>query len=193
MQAGADIAPARPYRDDLPLVFYGSSIVQGAGVNLSCMSYPAIIARELNSDFINWGFYGAGRGEPEVIDLVAGCPAKAFILDLGKSYGIQPADVYLRMLKQLRQAQPAVPLVVITPVFSSRECFDSGFRTRTQRTRQIMREAVEALEGVLLVEGETLLGERDWPGLSPDGLHPNEKGCAETAKRLLPVIQAFYC
>ncbi len=194
LEAGAQIDTASSYSEELPLVFYGSSIVQGAGVSLSCMSYPAIVARTLNSDFINWGFYGAGRGEPEVVHYVADSQARILILDLGKSWGQQPVETYRRMLVQLRQSQPHTPILVITPIFSTRECFDRRFHQRSESIRAVMREAatVTDLEGIVLVEGLELLGEADWTGLSADGLHPNEKGCDTIARRLLSVINGFY-
>ncbi|MBU3069429.1 SGNH/GDSL hydrolase family protein [Aestuariicella sp. G3-2] len=185
----AEISEAEPYVDELPLVFYGSSIVQGAGAHLSSMSYPAIISRHLNRDFINLGFYGAGRGEPEVVKYVANCPASVLILDLGKSYGRQPVEVYLHMLKQLRKAQPETPIVAITPIFSSRECFEPRFYERSEMIRDVMRRAAKGFDNLMLVEGEALLGETDWPGLSVDGLHPNEKGYDDIARRLLQVLK----
>ncbi|WP_439134519.1 SGNH/GDSL hydrolase family protein [Pseudomaricurvus sp.] len=189
LKTEAEISAAEPYIDELPLVFYGSSIVQGAGVHLSCMSYPAIISRHLNRDFVNLGFYGAGRGESEVVKYVANCPASALVLDLGKSYGRQSAEVYLHMLQQLREAQPETPIVAITPIFSSRECFDLRFYERSEMIRDVMRRAAKGFDNLMLVEGEALLGEPDWAGLSVDGLHPNEKGYDDIARRLLQVLK----
>ncbi len=174
-----------------PLVFYGSSIVQGAGAGLSCMSYPSIVARSLQMDFHNWGFYGAGRAEPEVVAQVLAHPASAFVLDLGRSFGRQDIEIYRSMLRQIRNAHASVPIVVITPIFSSREHFDVKLADRSEQLRLLMSLATETVTGVTLVNGLSLLGHNDWSGLSNDGLHPNEKGFELIAQRLLPTIKGL--
>ncbi|MAZ87507.1 MAG: hypothetical protein CL693_07670 [Cellvibrionaceae bacterium] len=185
----AVIAPAAEFAASAPLVFYGSSIVQGAGASLSCMSYPAIVARALQMDFHNWGFYGAGKAEPEVVAQVIAHPASAFILDLGRSFGRQDIEVYRSMLKQIRAVHARVPIVVITPIFSVREHFDSKLAHRSEQLRLLMSLATEVVTGVTLVNGLSVLGHNDWPGLSNDGLHPNERGFELIAQRLLPTIK----
>lgn len=48
----------------LPVVFYGTSIVQGAVASRPGMSYPAQVARALSVDALNMGFSGACQIEP---------------------------------------------------------------------------------------------------------------------------------
>ena len=47
----AKLGEARPYRDILPVAFYGSSIVHGTAAGRPGLIYPAISSRELNLDF----------------------------------------------------------------------------------------------------------------------------------------------
>ncbi len=181
---GAQVLPGEPYVDKLPLVFYGSSVVQGAGAGLSSMSYPAIVSRHFHRDFHNWGFYGAGKAEREVLAQVIQHPAGAFILDLGKSYGRQPVAVYRTMLEQIRDSHPLTAIVVVTPIFSAREHFDQRFLQRSQSIRQVMSEAAQTIDRTHVIDGEGLLGAEDWAGLSQDGLHPNELGFTLIGERL---------
>jgi len=53
-----------------PVVFYGTSITQGGCASRPGMSYQAIVGRMLNIDFVNLGFSGNGKGEPEVAKAV---------------------------------------------------------------------------------------------------------------------------
>ncbi|MGH1370628.1 MAG: SGNH/GDSL hydrolase family protein [Cellvibrionaceae bacterium] len=187
----AQLTTVEPYVDELPLVFYGSSVVQGAGASLSSMSYPAIISRCLNRDIHNWGFYGAGKAEAEVLAHVIARPARAFILDLGKSYGRQSVDVYRAMLEQIRDSHPATPIVVITPIFSAREHFDPRFLLRSQSIRSVMAEAAKDVVNTTVIDGEGLLGVQDWAGLCSDGLHPNELGFTMIAERLSQQLESI--
>ena len=62
LQADARLTPAQERARALPVVFYGSSITQGASASRPGMSYPAIAARLLDCDFVNLGFASAARG-----------------------------------------------------------------------------------------------------------------------------------
>src|SRR5260370_36043091 len=68
-----------------PVVFYGTSITQGGCASRPGMSYQAIAARKLNIDFVNLGFSGAGKGEPEVAATGSRCEASCFVLDLAQN------------------------------------------------------------------------------------------------------------
>ena len=67
----AQVRPAKPFAAATPLVFYGTSITQGGCASRPGMSYQAILGRMLNLDFVNLGFSGNGRGEPELSHAVA--------------------------------------------------------------------------------------------------------------------------
>jgi hypothetical protein len=182
----ARLDPAPISNKTAPIVFYGSSIVQGAGSHLSCMTYPAILARNLNVDFINFGFYGSGRGEPEVLEEMLKAPASQWVIDLGKSFGKQPTAVYRDMLVRVRQHQPNVPIVCITPIFCNKELYSEGMKRLSDSLRQQVHDAARGLGEITVVDGLSLLGKSDWAGLSNDGLHPSEAGFTLIASRLQP-------
>ncbi|MBD2859471.1 hypothetical protein IB286_10690 [Spongiibacter sp. KMU-158] len=185
VDVGCQLEAAQDRNDQLPITVYGSSIVQGAGSHLSCMNYPSILTRELGIDINNFGFYGAGRGEPEVLEKILALPAQAIIFDLGKSFGNQAADVYGAMLKQARQSHPDAKLICITPIYCLRERYDEKFRAFSDSIRQKFSQQANSIDGVQLIDGLTLLGPDDWRCFSEDGLHPNEWGYALIAQRLL--------
>ena len=177
-----------------PLVLYGSSVAQGVGASRASLSYIAVLARLLRSDFVNLGFGGAGKAEASVVALVAACGSRCFILDLGKSYGKQDADAYVRMLAQLRTAHPRVPIACVTPVFATREFYRPDYVELSEHTRTVVRHAVCARRRagdsqLLLLDGLDLLGPQDTDGFAADGVHPNDLGHSRIAARLREPIQ----
>lgn len=64
LREGSELDFGSTYRNQTPIVFYGSSIVHGVGAGRPGVNYPAIIARRFDSDFINLGFAGAAKAEP---------------------------------------------------------------------------------------------------------------------------------
>jgi len=58
LREDAVIETPKPYKYELPVVYYGSSITQGGCASRPGNSYQAIISRMLDCNFINLGFSG---------------------------------------------------------------------------------------------------------------------------------------
>ena len=179
VDAGAALDTPDPFAQRLPICFYGSSIAQGACAGRPGMSYEAILARRLNVDFVNLGFSGSGRGEPEVVDLVNRVEACCYVFDLGKSYRMQPVEVYAQMLRRVRAAHPDVPIVAMTSIFATREWYDPNWAQLSQYVRDVAKRAAGEMidagdEAVHLVDGLELLGPADADGFQ-EGVHPNDQ------------------
>jgi hypothetical protein len=191
----SEIKPAPAFKLKKPVVFYGSSVLQGAGASHPAMAYPAIVARKLNLDHINLGFGGGGRAEPQVVNLLNEIDACCFVLDLGKSYGTQDSDVYLEMLKSIRASHPDTPIICITPIFSTRELYQKDYIKLSNHTRQIMRHAANNLikagdKNIHLIEGLDLLGPNDADALY-DTVHPSDLGYQKISEILIPKLQTI--
>ena len=186
--------PDRHYARRLPVVFYGSSVCQGSGTPGPGETYPAVLCRDLNLDFVNLGFGGAGKAERNVVELVKSIPACCYVFDLGKSYGMQDAAAFKAMLVAIRRSHPHTPIVAITPITSIKEVEQPSYSERSLHTRAVMRGAIhELIQGgekqVFLVEGEDLIGFKDHAGLSKDGVHPSAQGYRIIATKLAPVLR----
>lgn len=188
------LAPKHDFARPLPLVFYGSSVCQGSGAYKPGMTYPAILGRAFNLDFVNLGFGGAGKAEADVVERVNSIPACAYVFDLGKSYGMQDKTAYKRMVQTVRASHPDVPIVCLTPITSALETHSAEYARRSLHDRAVMREAVEDLlrsgeKNLYLLEGPDLLGFDDHDGLCRDGVHPTDYGYHLIARRLAPTLK----
>jgi hypothetical protein len=114
-------APDHRFARPLPVVFYGSSVCQGSGAVNPGQTYEATLCRDLNLDFINLGFGGAGKAETNVVAHVNSIPACCYVFDLGKSYGAQDATAFKSMLLTVRRSHPKIPIIVMTPITSAKE------------------------------------------------------------------------
>lgn len=176
-----------------PIICYGSSVLQGTGAAHPATTYPAALARRLNLDFVNLGFGGAGKAEPEVVQLVATPDACCYIFDLGKSYGNQPMEPYARMLDTIRTAHPNVPIFCVTPIYSTKENKEPEYHEKSEKLRALMRQAVTDRQKagdkrIFVVEGLELFGKADEDAFN-DPLHPNDEGNERIAKRLSPIVE----
>ncbi|HZG74501.1 MAG TPA: SGNH/GDSL hydrolase family protein, partial [Paenibacillus sp.] len=78
----ASVAPPPPYASDKPIVVYGTSVTQGGCASRPGMAYSNILSRMIPFPFVNLGFSGSGKGEPEVAALLADIEDPAlYVLD----------------------------------------------------------------------------------------------------------------
>lgn len=108
-----ELKPASP-REKKPVVFYGTSITQGACASRPGMCYSAILGRWLDNPVINLGFSGNGIMDLEVIDLLCELDPALYVLDAlpnmeesGINERTEPA------VRKLRIARPGTPIVLI--------------------------------------------------------------------------------
>jgi lysophospholipase L1-like esterase len=180
LDAEARIEAPTPFAVAGPVVFYGTSITQGGCASRPGMSYQAILARMLNLDFVNLGFSGNGRGEPELARAVASINASAFVLDLAQNNPTVEslAQVYAPFIDTIRSAHPETPILVITPIYAAHESWSRDARLDGMREliRQVAAKRIAAGDHHLeIVEGTDLLGPSRGDGLV-DGTHPNDLG-----------------
>lgn len=188
IDADATLGPAAGFARPAPLVCYGSSVLQGTGADHPATTYPAVLARRLNLDFVNLGFGGAGKAEPAVVALVNRPAVSGFLFDLGKSYGPQSKDVFARMLADIRSVHPTAPIICVTPIYATREAKEPAYEKLSEDLRALMRAAaVDRRDAgdrhIHVIEGLDLFGPAD-QALFKDPLHPNDEGNVRMGERL---------
>ena len=72
-------APDYTYKK--PIVYYGSSITNGATASRPGLTYEAIISRRFDIDHLNLGFGGSARGELSMAEYIASLDMSIFVYD----------------------------------------------------------------------------------------------------------------
>ena len=194
IKTGSSINPAPPRtRSIKPVVFYGSSILQGGCASRPGMAYPSIIGRVLDIPTINLGFSGRGKCEHEVADLLAELDPELYVIDCMPNMTPDTIDERIRyLLRVLRDKHPTTPVVLVEQVPNrSVYAMDRDSRVGTQKSRILAKvyQDVQKDWGALLyyVKGGKLLGD-DGEG-TVDGVHATDLGFLRMADALMPVVR----
>ena len=189
----ATVEAADPYRDLLPTVYYGSSITQGACASRAGNTYPNILSRKFNFDYLNLGFAGACKAEDAIIDYLCQLPMQMLVFDYDHN---SPSPEYLRQthlpaLRKLRKAHPDIPMVLL-----SKPNIHTGREQAIERMR-IVEESYEALQKesnapVHFVNGQEIYESCDSEMMTIDGTHPTDLGFYCMAKALAKVFQLYF-
>jgi len=190
--AKVEPAPARP--DGLkPIVFYGTSIVQGGCASRPGMTYPAILGRRLGREQINLGFSGSAWSEPEVAQLLAELDPAVYVLDpLPNMKEEWVAPRIDQFVKTLRQAHPTTPIILVENIPYTDGDFVGLRHERYIRSNARLRETYDRLrragdKNLLYVPAEGLLG-ADTEG-TVDGTHPTDLGFLRMADAIEPALR----
>jgi lysophospholipase L1-like esterase len=176
-----------------PIVFYGTSITQGASASRPGMCHVAMLGRKFNWPTINLGFSGQGRMEPELAEFVAELDPAVFVLDcLPNMDAAGVRERVVPFVKRLRQAHPRTPIVLVEDRVYANAFLTpkraAGHRANHEALRaanqQLQRDGIRNLH---YVKGDDLLGD-DSEG-TVDGSHPNELGFARQAEAFAKVLK----
>lgn len=188
------IAPP-PYALSRPVLIYGTSITQGGCASRPGMLYSNILSRRLNVEFINLGFSGSGKGEPEVAHVIAEIERPALLV-IDNEANVATLDDLKRTLPEfiriLRKAQPSVPILVISRVRFAGDNFNEKVRTDRIARRDFQHQTVLAFRAndpqIFFHDGADLLG-TDFDECTVDGVHPTDLGFLRIANGLETVFR----
>lgn len=188
--ADASIWEPAPYTMVDPIVFYGSSITQGACASRPGNNYSAVIARWLNADYIDLGFSGSAVGEEGMARYIAGLNMSALVLEYDNN---APNPEHLRntyepFFRIIRKAHPHLPIVGM-----SRGEFKHAPAINGER-REVIRSVYERAAAAgdtrcRFVDGESIFGERAWDSCMVGRCHPNDLGFMRMAEAIYAPLE----
>ncbi|HVF10547.1 MAG TPA: SGNH/GDSL hydrolase family protein [Abditibacteriaceae bacterium] len=195
LEPDAAVLPPLPYRTDKRVIVYGTSITQGGCACRPGMATSNILSRYLNVEFINLGFSGSGKGEPEMARNMAeiarpGC----FVLDYeGNAGAAGVRQTFAEFIRILREAHPAVPILAVSAIRYAHETVDPAAPQKRMETRDFQRQTIETLreqgdKNLCFFDGGELLGS-DYDECTVDGVHPTDLGFMRMANGLAPTLE----
>ncbi len=190
LDRGARVAPADIYRDSLPIVYYGSSITQGACATRCDNMYQAYLSEHFGLDFISFGFSGNAMAEDAVVEYLARVPAGIFICDY--DYNAPDAEylrrTHRRLYDRYREKNPVTPIVFMSAPNGSR-AFGSGERVKVIRDTYRYAKRLGD-ENVYFADGDRFFPAGVREHCQVDGVHPTDLGFYFMYKTLVrPVSQ----
>jgi hypothetical protein len=189
---GASFAPVRAERK--PIVFYGTSILQGGCASRPGMAYPSILGRMLEWPTVNLGFSGNGKTEPELAQLLAELDPAAYVLDSLPNLDVaQVKERVEPFLATLRAKHPTTPIVLVENVNYTDTGFLAARRDKVVEANSFLRGLFERRQKagdkhLHYVSAWQLLGGDGEDTV--DGTHPTDLGFLRMAQGMAPILRA---
>jgi hypothetical protein len=177
LEKGASLEPPAPRTVEKPILFYGSSIVEGGCASRAGITYPMLVGRDLDAHVINYGFGGSGRGEPEVAQAIADLDLSAVVIDYDHN---APSVEHLKkthwpFYRTIRRAHPRLPILIVSSVNCRTAPEYFGRRAAViEHTYTHARAAGDTR--VRFLHGKTIWPADRWSDCTIDRTHPNDHG-----------------
>ena len=189
LKKGCTLQAGKPYQNDKPVLFYGSSITQGGCANKPSDDYVNRLSRRLNIDVLNLGFSGSAKAEPAMIDYLCSLDPSVFVLDYDHNAPTVEhlAATHEKLFKAFRKAHPETPVIMMTmPEFAERKALE-----RKKARFDIIKATYEnaLATGDKNVYFIDCYGVFDKDGGTVDGCHPDSLGFLRMANLVFPVLE----
>ena len=190
LKKDALLKPAAPYANNLPVVFYGSSITQGGCASRPGTLYQGHLSRWLNMDYYNLGFSGACRAEDAMADYINSLKMKAFVYDFdhnSPNYDFLK-EHHLPFFRKIRAAHPDLPILMVSA--PDAKIHGGSWMDR----RDLIRNNYELLksegdENLWYVDGSAMFDGDVELECTVDGTHPTDLGFYFMARAMRPALE----
>ena len=176
-----------------PVVFYGTSILQGGCASRPGMAHTNIISRRLNRECINLGFSGNGQLDLEVARVMAEVDAGVFVLDFVPNASVEQMKERMETFYRIiRNKHPKTPIVFIEDPIFTHTLFDQRVAHEVTRKNQTLNEIFNSLKkkgekDIYLIHSEKMIGEDG--EATVDGIHFTDLGMIRYANLITPFIK----
>ena len=184
------------YKNEKPVIFYGSSITQGGCASRPGNCYQGFLSRRFDMDYVNLGFSGNCCGEKEIAEYMAGLSMSAFVCDYDHN---APSVAHLNethfpLYETIRKAHPDIPYIMISKpdFFNANPDIQKENSIRREIVFESFKKAINLGDkNVYFINGDSIFGEDDHFACTVDGCHPNDLGFYRFYKTLEPFFKRF--
>lgn len=191
----ATISPPKiqlPIREK-PVVFYGTSILQGGCASRPGMASTNIIARRLNRECINLGFSGNAFLDLDIARVMAKVDASAFVLDFVPNASVeQMKDRMVSFYDILRNSHKYTPIIFIEDPIFVHSFFDQAIAKEIGNKNKTLNSIFNYLKhrgerNIYLVSSKSMLGSDG--EATVDGIHFTDLGFTRYVNLVCPVLK----
>ncbi len=184
IKEGSAVEESKPYINEKPVVFYGSSITQGGCASRPGTCYQALISKNLNIDYINLGFSGSAKGEKEIAEYMADLTMSCFVSDYDHNAPTKEhlKETHYPLYLAIREKHPDIPYIMITrPDIRLGDSFVAEVR------REIILESFNKAvangdKNVYFIDGGKFFEGMNADECTVDTVHPNDLGFSRMAE-----------
>lgn len=192
VRAGCYIKKSTTFDLQKKILFYGTSITQGASSSRSGLCLTNMVSRELGIPALNFGFSGSAMGEAEVLELISRRKADIYVID----YEANAYDLIYTTLaegiRRIRKENKDSKIIICSMLPQLADKVDDKVRKSRDKRRKYIRQFVinckeEGDDNIYFLDGLKIWG-KNYLDCLMDGCHPNDIGFQIYKNKLIKIL-----
>ncbi len=176
-----------PFRHKV--IVHGSSLTHGASAARAGLTYPAILSRNLGIDFVNFGFSGECKMQPQFLEFLKSCETDAFLFDAFSNSSTKEIEERLEgFVAELVKAHPGKPIIFLQGPTIDEYRFNTKKLDNRKKKKEVVVRMMKAIEkqykDVYFLNVDNVLGKDG----TIDNSHPTDLGFYRFVQAYQPKI-----
>lgn len=159
-----------PKDNQLPILFYGNSVTQGASASRSANSFPNIVSRILNRDIINLSCSSCCQGTQSIAELIGQIDCHSIVIDYTRNANDRFifSKTHESFYRKIREYHPDIKIVLMTASYYNGWVEYENFDKIVIDT---YNNALKRGENTFLLKQRDLFDENDYDCVTIDSSH----------------------
>lgn len=176
-----------PIDKQLPILFYGNSVTQGAAASRSGNAFPNIVSKKLNQNIINLSCSSCCRGTDSIAQLIGKIKCHSIVIDYTRNaHTVKDfKNTHEKFYKNIRSYHPNIKIILLTS-----ECYNnwSTYYEFDKIVTETYENALKRNENVELLNQKELFDEDEYDFIAIDSSHYTDYGMFKVAEKICELI-----
>lgn len=193
LKKGSVIRSPKAYKHKTPVLFYGSSITQGACASKPGDDYINRLCRMLDTDIINLGFSGSARAEMVMAEYLSSLNSSVFVMDYDHNApSVEDLEkTHYALYQTFRKARPNTPIIMMSmPTIEGYETRPWYMGRKDVIINSFNYAVAEGDKNVYFIDCYGCFGNlENCEYGTVDDCHPDSLGFMRMTERVYPVLE----
>lgn len=175
-------------KKNIPIIFYGNSITQGAAASRSSNTFPNMISKKLDKNILNLSISLCCRGSEEMADLIGKLNCSGIVIDYTRNafnkYEFESR--YEKFYKKIREYHPRIRIILMT---SSNFNNWKGLDPYDEIVKNTYKNAITNNENTVLLNQKNIFEEDEYDYVCIDGCHYTDYGMNKIADEIIRLLK----
>lgn len=176
-----------PDNHQLPIIFYGNSVTQGAAASRSGNTFPNIVSKKLNRNIINLSCSSCCRGMDSIAKLIGKINCHSIIIDYTRNAHTVTdfKNSHEKFYKKIRLFHPHIKIIFLTS-----ECYNNWrvYDKFDEIVYETYENALKRNENVELLNQRELFDEDEYDYVTIDASHYTDYGMFRVANKICELL-----
>lgn len=174
--------------NQLPVIFYGNSVTQGAAASRSANAFPNIVSRKLNREIINLSISSCCKGMLGMAEMIGKINCHSIVIDYTRNANSKKMlmDTHEKFYKTIRKYHPNIKIILLTSENFNNWAMCDEFDQVVERTFMNARLNGDNTD---LIYQNKLFDPREFSYVAVDSAHYTDYGMFKIADEICKLLK----